>query len=83
MANRMIKLRRPGYPQESNESCARLMRANVLDRSNTATTHAKFGFRSIMVDQYQELDLARVRIEHRLDDLLAFSKPMLLADPTP
>ena len=32
----------------------------------------------------QELDLAKVRhiIEHRLDDLLAFSKAVLAADPT-
>ena len=33
---------------------------------------------------YQELDLAKVRaiIEHQLDDVLAFSKAMLAADPT-
>ena len=43
------------------------------------------GFRNIAVHEYRKLDLAKVRyiIEHRLDDLLAFSKAMLLADPTP
>ena len=42
------------------------------------------GFRNVAVHEYQELDLVRVRaiIEQRLDDLLAFSKAMLAADPT-
>jgi uncharacterized protein YutE (UPF0331/DUF86 family) len=42
------------------------------------------GFRNVAVHGYQELDLAKVRyiVEHRLDDLLAFGKAMLAADPT-
>jgi uncharacterized protein YutE (UPF0331/DUF86 family) len=42
------------------------------------------GFRNVAVHEYQELDLQKVRhiIEHRLDDLLAFSKAMLHADPS-
>jgi uncharacterized protein YutE (UPF0331/DUF86 family) len=44
---------------------------------------AMVGFRDIAAHEYQELDLAKVRhiIEQRLDDLLAFSKAMLAADP--
>jgi uncharacterized protein YutE (UPF0331/DUF86 family) len=46
---------------------------------------AMVGFRNIAVHEYRKLDLATVRriIEHRLDDLLAFSKAMLQADPIP
>lgn len=85
MANRMIKLRRLGYPKESKDSFQILSRAMVLDRSDSMTMQAMVGFRNIAVHQYQALDLAKVRqiIEHRLDDLLAFSKAMLDADPTP
>jgi uncharacterized protein YutE (UPF0331/DUF86 family) len=45
---------------------------------------AMVGFRNVAVHEYQELDLQKVRhiIEHRLDDLLAFSKAMLHADPS-
>lgn len=84
MANRMIRLHRLGYPKESKESFAILLRAKVLDRASSMTMQAMVGFRNVAVHQYQELDLTKVRqiIEHRLDDLLAFSKAMLLADPT-
>ena len=79
MANRMIRLRRLGYPKESKDSFEILSRAMVLDRSNSLTMQAMVGFRNIAVHQYQPLDLAKVRqiIEHRLGDLLAFSKAML------
>ena len=48
------------------------------------TMQAMVGFRNVAVYQYRALDLAKVRyiIEHRLDDLLAFSKAMLHADPS-
>jgi uncharacterized protein YutE (UPF0331/DUF86 family) len=83
MANRMIRLRRLGYPKESKDSFAILQRAKVLDRPSSLTMQAMVGFRNVAVHQYRELDLAKVRniIEHRLDDLLAFSRAMLLADP--
>jgi uncharacterized protein YutE (UPF0331/DUF86 family) len=84
MANRMIKLRRLGYPKESKESFAILQRAKTLDRSTSLTMQAMVGFRNVAVHEYRKLDLAKVRdiIEHRLDDLLAFSKTMLDADPS-
>ena len=85
MANRMIRLRRLSDPKESKDSFEILSRAMLLDRSNSLTMQAMVGFRNIAVHQYQPLDLAKVRqiIEHRLGDLLAFSKAMLDADPTP
>ena len=84
MANRMIRLRRLGYPKESKDSFAILQRAQVLDRQAAAALMAMVGFRNVAVHEYQELDLQKVRriIEHRLDDLLAFSKAMLQADPS-
>lgn len=84
MANRMIKLCRLGYPKESRDSFRILQRAQILDRSIGLSMEAMVGFRNVAVHEYQELDLAKVRhiIEHRLDDLLAFSKAMLAADPT-
>jgi uncharacterized protein YutE (UPF0331/DUF86 family) len=80
----MIRLRRLGYPKESKDSFAILQRAQVLDRQAAAALMAMVGFRNIAVHEYQELDLQKVRriIEHRLDDLLAFSKAMLQADPS-
>lgn len=84
MANRMIKLRRLGYPKESKQSFAILQREKVLDRSVGLSLEAMVGFRNVAVHEYQKLDLGKVRriIEHRLDDLLAFSRAMLAADPT-
>jgi uncharacterized protein YutE (UPF0331/DUF86 family) len=68
MANRMIKLRRLGYPKESKDSFAILQRAQLLDRQAAAAMVAMVGFRNVAVHEYQELDLQKVRhiIEHRL-----------------
>lgn len=80
----MIKLCRLGYPKESRDSFRILQRAQILDRSIGLSMEAMVGLRNVAVNEYQELVLAKVRhiIEHRLDDLLAFSKAMLAADPT-
>jgi uncharacterized protein YutE (UPF0331/DUF86 family) len=85
MANRMIRLRRLGYPKDSRESFTILGKAGVLEPSIAATMEAMVGFRNVAVHEYRALDLGRVRhiIEHRLDDLLAFSGAMLRADPSP
>lgn len=85
MANRMIKLRRLRYPKESRDSFRHLAEAGLIERTLGSSMEAMVGFRNIAVHEYQELDIEKVRaiIEHRLDDLLAFSKAMLQADPTP
>lgn len=84
MANRMIKLRRLGYPKESKDSFMNLVKGGVLTRDLGKSMAAMVGFRNVAVHEYQELDLEKVRriIEHRLDDLRAFSEAMLKADPT-
>lgn len=83
MANRMIKLCRLGYPKESSDAFKILARAGLLDADTAGAMTRMVGFRNIAVHQYQELNLVKVRaiIEHRLDDLLAFSKAMLQAEP--
>jgi uncharacterized protein YutE (UPF0331/DUF86 family) len=85
MGMRMGRLRRLGLPKDSADIFAILQTAGLLTKELTCSLHRMVGFRNIAVHEYRKLDLAKVRyiIEHRLDDLLAFSKAMLLADPTP
>lgn len=84
MANRMLKLRRLRYPKESGDSFRTLVAAGLLSKEIGAAMVAMVGFRNIAVHEYQTLDLAKVRriVEERLDELLAFSKAMLAADPS-
>jgi uncharacterized protein YutE (UPF0331/DUF86 family) len=58
--------------------------AGLLSGAVSESMEAMVGFRDVAVHEYQELDLQKVRhiIEHRRDDLLAFSKAMLHADPS-
>jgi uncharacterized protein YutE (UPF0331/DUF86 family) len=84
MVNRMIKLRRLGYPKESKESFRLLQRAGLIGKAIADAMAAMVGFRNVAVHDCQDLDLTKVRaiIEHRLDDLLSFSGAMLEADPS-
>jgi uncharacterized protein YutE (UPF0331/DUF86 family) len=84
MANRMIRLRRLGYPKESRDSFTILRKAGLLAPELGAAMEAMVGFRNVAVHEYQALDLDKVRhiVEHRLDDMLAFSQAMLKADPS-
>lgn len=84
MANRMIRLRRLGYPKESRDSFVALRKAGLLGPDVAAAMEAMVGFRNVAVHEYRALDLDKVRriIVHRLDDLLAFSRAMLAADPS-
>lgn len=85
MANRSLKLHRLRYPRDSKDSFKHLAQAGLIANDVAAAMTAMVGFRNIAVHEYRELDLEKVRliIDHRLDDLLAFSKAMLKADPTP
>lgn len=81
IANHLIKTRKLGLPQDSKDSFSLLQRAGLIDEAMTAALRAMVGFRNILVHQYQRLDLdimAEV-VEHRLDDLLAFSNIALAA----
>lgn len=84
MALRIGRLKRLAFPSDTAEIFRILARAGLIDKELASSLARMVGFRDIAVHEYQELDLAKVRriIEHRLDDLLAFSKAMLAADPT-
>jgi uncharacterized protein YutE (UPF0331/DUF86 family) len=81
IANHLIKTRKLGLPQDSKDSFSLLQRAGLIDEAMTAALRAMVGFRNILVHQYQRLDLDIMVevVEHRLDDLLAFSNIALAA----
>ena len=85
MALRIGRVRRLGFPSDTAEMFRILVQAGLIDKPLGKSLRRMVGFRNVAVHEYQELDLARVRaiVEHRLDDLLAFSRAMLAADPTP
>jgi uncharacterized protein YutE (UPF0331/DUF86 family) len=85
MGNRMLRMRRLPIPKEAADVFRVLGGAGLLDKSLTSSMVAMTGFRNVAVHAYRELDLDKVQeiIEHRLDDLLAFSGAMLRADPSP
>jgi len=84
MANRVIRLCSYEPADDAKEAFAILHRRGHLDRDLASSLQSMVGFRNIAIHEYEELDLAKVRsiIEHRLDDLLAFSRTMLRAAPT-
>ena len=84
MANRMTLLRRLPIADGTAQTFITLGKAGLISDELALSMKRMVGFRNVAVHEYQELDLAKVRaiIEHRLDDVLAFSKAMLAADPT-
>lgn len=61
-----------------------LSTSRLLQKEPASSLRRLVGFRNVAGHEYRELDLAKVRevLEYRLDDLLAFGKATLLADPT-
>lgn len=59
-----------------------LGRAGLIPAALVEPMRRMIGFRNVAAHEYQALDLERLGhgIEHRLDDLLAFTKAMLHAD---
>ncbi len=84
MANRMARLRRLPIPKQTADVFRMLGEHGLIAADLVEKLAAMVGFRNIAVHEYRKLDLDKVRevIEHRLDDLLAFSAAMLRADPT-
>lgn len=75
MANRVIKTRKLGMPQESRESFTLLEQGGVIDRELATSLRGMVGFRNVLVHRYQDLDIGVLRevLDHRLDDLLTFA----------
>lgn len=84
MALRVGRIKRLAFPSDTAEIFRILAKAGLIDKELAGSLVRMVGFRNVAVHEYQDLDLGKVRriIEHRLDDLLAFSRAMLAADPT-
>ena len=84
MALRIGRVRRLAFPSDTAEIFRILVQARLIDRELGDSLRRLVGFHNVAVHEYQELDLAKVRaiIETRLDDLGAFVKAMLAADPS-
>ena len=84
MTNRMIRLRRLEPPDSAVEAFFVVHRAGLIPPDLAQSMKRMVGFRNVAVHAYEELDIEKVRqiIEHRLDDLAAFSRAMVEADPT-
>ncbi len=67
-----------GEPRTAREIFALLGRRDVIDRSLAARLELMVGFRNIVVHEYDNIDLDKVReiLAHHLDDLLDFARIM-------
>jgi len=79
LAAHIIRVKKLGLPQTSRDMFALLQDAGLIDTQLSDRLQKMTGFRNIAVHNYQKLDLAIVQhlIEHRLDDIQAFSSAML------
>jgi uncharacterized protein YutE (UPF0331/DUF86 family) len=75
IASHIVSDRRLGEPQTNRELFTLLQRDHWLSPELTETMHKMVGFRNIVVHGYQSVDprIMRDIVEHRLDDLLAFT----------
>ena len=81
LANRVIRIRQLGIPQNARESFSLLADAQLLPPELANTLSKMVGFRNIAVHEYQKLniDILRAVIDKHLPDLLQFAKLMLAA----
>ena len=66
---------RLGEPQRRRETFVLLARAGWISRDLSEKLQRMVGFRNVLVHEYDDVDLAKVRavLEHDLGDLLAFA----------
>jgi uncharacterized protein YutE (UPF0331/DUF86 family) len=74
-ASHIVSDERLGEPRTNRDLFTLLGRSGVLPSTLVETLEEMAGFRNVVVQGYQDIDLDVVRdvLEHRLDDLLAFS----------
>jgi uncharacterized protein YutE (UPF0331/DUF86 family) len=74
-ASHIVSDERLGEPRTNRELFTLLGRSGILPSSLVATLEEMAGLRNVVVHGYQDVNLGVVRdvLEHRLDDLLAFS----------
>jgi len=75
IASHIVSDARLGEPRTNQELFALLQRHHWLSSALTDTMRQMVGFRNIVVHGYQNVDSEIMRdiVEHRLDDLLAFT----------
>lgn len=76
LAMHWARIRRLGTPQDSREAFSLLEQYGYLSADLAESLRRMVGFRNVAVHTYELLNLDTVQfiIEHRLSDLLAFSK---------
>ena len=76
LAMHLVRKHRLGIPQDSRDAFELLRRASRLDEPLAAELTKMVGFRNVAVHQYQQLDLAIVRmiVRERTADLRRFAK---------
>ena len=81
LANRVIRIRQLGIPQNARESFSLLADTQLLPPELANTLSKMVGFRNIAVLEYQKLniDILRAVLDKHLPDLLQFAKLMLAA----
>jgi uncharacterized protein YutE (UPF0331/DUF86 family) len=74
-ASHIVSDERLGEPRTNRELFTLLGRSGILSLPLVETLEEMAGFRNVVVHGYQDVNLAVVGdvLEHRLDDLLAFS----------
>ena len=81
LANRVIRIRQLGIPQNARESFSLLADAQLLPPELANTLSKMVGFRNIALNEHQKLniDILRAVIDKHLPDLMQFAKLMLAA----
>jgi uncharacterized protein YutE (UPF0331/DUF86 family) len=74
-ASHIVSDERLGEPRTNRELFTLLGRSGILPSPLVLTLEEIAGFRNVLVHGYQDVNLAVVRhvLEHRVDDLLAFT----------
>ncbi len=79
LANHVIRKRKLGLPKESMESFDILAKAKIISDYLADRLQRMVGFRNIIVNEYQEIDIKIMRdvIENHLDDLIVYTNHIL------
>jgi uncharacterized protein YutE (UPF0331/DUF86 family) len=75
LANHVVKARKLGIPKDSRASFTMLAREGLIPKELSKLLEGMVGFRNVLIHDYRELDIEVMKdvIEHRLDDLVAFT----------